>query len=112
MTRALAVFLALALFAVPSTAHSDHRGRGPSPQSYDPGSIMPAEAYANCLAYSWKLRNYVWVCGQPYPPGIPALVNRAGGGEAYANCMAYSRSLGTSVWVCGPPYPKGVPVFR
>ena len=118
MIRVLAVSLALAMASPALMLHSafagssHHRGLGPSPRSYDPNFIMPAEAYSNCLAYSHKLRNYVWVCGAPYPPGIPALNSPPGHGEAYTNCMAYSRSLGTSVWVCGAPYPRGVPVFR
>ena len=106
------VMASLALTPHPVFAGSGHHHFGPSPPSYDPNSIMPAEAYANCMAYSLKLRNYVWVCGAPYPPGIPALISRPGRGEAYANCAAYSPSLGTSVWVCGPPYPHGMPAVR
>lgn len=79
MTRVLAATLALAVLAVPLTPYaafaSVGHGRGhPNtlrPQHYD-GTMSP-EFYSNCLPWSPKLRNWVWICGPPYPPGYPAL---------------------------------------
>jgi hypothetical protein len=52
-----------------SGRHSIHYG--PTPRSYD-GSQSPF-AYSNCLPWDPKLRTWVWVCGPPYPPGIPVI---------------------------------------
>ena len=83
MIRVLAAALALAALAaplLPSPAqakkviihqHFSDRRFGPSPRSYDGNE--PAEAYSNCLPWSPKLQNWVWICGPPYPPDYPAI---------------------------------------
>jgi hypothetical protein len=68
----LAVSLAppLALAGHPtSRSHPHIRDFGPHPQSYD--GTLSAEWYSNCLPWSPQLRNWVWVCGPPYPPEYP-----------------------------------------
>jgi hypothetical protein len=84
MRRVLVFPLASAAFAVllmivsvpavnaGSNGHHSHSLRfGPTPRSYD-GSESPF-AYSNCLPWDPKLRTWVWVCGPPYPPGIPVI---------------------------------------
>ena len=80
MIRALAAALALAVPLLSSAAqakkviihpHFSDRRYGPSPRSYDGNE--PAEAYSNCLPWSPKLQNWVWICGPPYPPNYPAI---------------------------------------
>jgi hypothetical protein len=118
MMRILTVTLALAATAASLLPVSAFAGSWVNGRHYSGGmgydgdpTGETADSYANCMAYSPKLRTDVWVCGAPYPPGIPVLRSGHHGGEAYTNCLAYSRHLGTSVWVCGPPYPKGVPIL-
>jgi hypothetical protein len=76
-SRRLAAALALAVLAIPLMPYSAFAWHGTGhpntlrPQRYD--GTMPPEFYSNCLPWSPKLRNWVWICGPPYPPGYPAL---------------------------------------
>lgn len=69
ITLGLATALAMAATA-PSLARGGGFGGG-GQQAWGAGVGQNPEDFPQCMIWSGKDRTYVWICGKPYPAGMP-----------------------------------------
>jgi len=66
---AAATLVAVAPAFANATSNGNHFTRSGRNEHYQP--YNSAFEFPNCLAYNSSLREYVWICGSPYPPEVP-----------------------------------------